>query len=108
MNAAGASRDPLQVCLRCGFTLDEFRARGLLGCPDCYDQLGAALYAELLHRHPGLHRVPAPADAIPLSSDVPGADEVAGLRERLGDALRGERYEEAAALRREIARRTVP
>jgi protein arginine kinase activator len=91
-----SAQGPLRVCIQCGFTHAEFLARGLLGCPACYDHLGDALFAELLHRHPGLHRLPPPGPA-------PEASEDAGaLRERLGDALRGERYEEAAALRRRL------
>jgi protein arginine kinase activator len=91
------------VCTQCGFTLAEFRARGLLGCPACYDQLddqtGEALRAELLQLHPLLYRRPAAPGAAPASS---GGEDAAALRERLGDALRGERYEEAAALRKRI------
>ncbi len=86
------------VCTQCGFTLAEFLARGLLGCPACYEQLGEALRAELLQMHPLLHRRPGPAGAEPSAGD----EDVATLRERLGDALRGERYEEAAAIRKRL------
>jgi protein arginine kinase activator len=89
------------VCTQCGFTLAEFRARGLLGCPACYSQLGEALRAELLQLHPALHRTPAFAATATGSTGKTGEDSAA-LRERLSDALRGERYEEAAALRRRL------
>ncbi len=100
---AGANANP--VCTHCGFTLAEFLARGLLGCPACYDQLndrsGEALRAELLQLHPSLRRRPAPSDR-PGPSASGEETDVAVLRERLGDALRGERYEEAAALRKRL------
>jgi protein arginine kinase activator len=86
----------LLVCTQCGFTHAEFLARGLLGCPACYVHLGDALRADLLHMHPALHkRLP-----VPRSIPDPAPDDAAALRERLGDALRHERYEEAAELRR--------
>ena len=113
MNGAGGN----PVCTQCGFTLAEFLARGLLGCPACYDQLGEALRAELLQRHPLLHRRHFASEA---GASATGGEygeggeniaDVATLRERLGDALRLERYEEAAALRKRLdalsaARRT--
>jgi protein arginine kinase activator len=86
----------LPVCTQCGFTHAEFLARGLLGCPACYAQLGATLRADLLHMHPGLHRRPP---APPPREDP---EDAGRLHERLQDALRGERYEEAAELRRRL------
>jgi protein arginine kinase activator len=80
---------PLRVCTQCGFTHSEFLARGLLGCPECYTHFGDALFADLLHLHPDLYRRSAAATA----------DEV---RARFSEALRLERYEEAAALRERL------
>lgn len=94
----------LSVCTGCGCTPGEFRARGLLGCPDCYEHLRDALEAELLQLHPLLYREPATAFA---ASPEDAGEGIAALREQLGDALRGERYEDAARLRAELARRTA-
>lgn len=33
----------LKVCTQCGFTWSEVQARGLLGCPHCYDLFAAEL-----------------------------------------------------------------
>lgn len=79
----------LRVCTQCGFTHAEFLARGLLGCPECYANFGDALFADLLHIHPTLYR------------RVPGAT-ADQLRAQFSDALRLERYEEAAALRAQL------
>jgi protein arginine kinase activator len=98
--------DDLLVCVQCGFTHAEFRARGLLGCPACYDQLGEALRADLLHVHSTLYRRPF-VNTAP-RAPAPGMEDVATLREKLGDALRHERYEEAAALRRRLDERGNP
>ena len=103
MSAPDERRPPLRVCLQCGFTYAEFRARGLLGCAACYDHMGEALIADMLHRHPRLHRraPDAQGEAGPDRAADPAA-VTAALRERLSDALRLERYEEAAALRRQL------
>jgi protein arginine kinase activator len=93
----GAGGNP--VCTHCGFTFAEHLARGLLGCPSCYEQLGEALRAELLQLHPLLHRAPFAAAREATDADVA---DVATLREKMGDALRLERYEEAAALRKRL------
>ncbi|HEX2613166.1 MAG TPA: hypothetical protein VHO02_06215 [Fibrobacteria bacterium] len=87
------------VCTQCGFTLAEFRARGLLGCAACYEQMGEALRAELLQLHPLLYARPAAPIAARPRTD---GEDAAALRERMGDALRLERYEEAAALRKRL------
>jgi protein arginine kinase activator len=87
---------PILVCVQCGFTLAEFHARGLLGCPSCYDHFGDALFSDMLHLHPLLYRRP-PVGHGPHAARDP--EDAAALRERLSDALRHERYEEAAALR---------
>jgi protein arginine kinase activator len=94
------------VCTQCGFTYAEFQTRGLLGCPQCYVCFGKALWADLLQMHPGLYRYPVPELA---EASAPGSransgelEELARLKEMLADALRGERYEEAAALQGRI------
>lgn len=89
----------LPVCLACGFTLAEFRARGLMGCPACYAQLGEGLRAELLQSHPNLHRT-LPVAVHEVTTEI--RPDIGALREQLGDALRHERYEEAARLQRRL------
>jgi protein arginine kinase activator len=102
----------LLVCTQCGFTHAEFLARGLLGCPACYENFdvqgdepsGDALRADLLHMHPDLHKRP-PVPPHLVRAPGPAPEDAAALRERLGDALRHERYEEAAELRRRLDQR---
>ena len=82
------------MCTRCGFTWEEYRSRGLLGCPDCYAGLGEALQADLAW----LHR------ALTFAAPDPGTPErdaeiLAGWREQLAEALRREDYGEAARYR---------
>ena len=97
----------MRVCTQCGFTYAEFLARGLLGCAQCYGCFGETLWADLLQLHPDLYRHPMPAVAemAPGRGTLASAealDDLARLKENFADALRGERYEEAARLRRRL------
>ncbi len=94
---------PLRVCEQCGFTYAEFQARGLLGCAFCYAHMGDALLTDMLHLHPRLHRrAPGGYGGHRRGASTDGAALIAALRERLSDALRRERYEEAALLQRQL------
>lgn len=90
--------DNLPICTHCGFTWNEYRSRGLLGCPHCYAAFGEALQGDLLWIHNVLEHV-LPAGGVDPSER---AEEVARYREQLTDALRKEDYLEAARLRRLI------
>lgn len=37
----------LPVCTSCGWTWEEFRSRGFLGCPNCYDELATVIHSYL-------------------------------------------------------------
>ena len=47
-------KESLGLCTHCGFTLGEYRLRGLLGCPHCYASFGEALAGDLLWIHEAL------------------------------------------------------
>ena len=93
------------VCTQCGFTYAEFQARGLLGCARCYTHFGETLWAEMLQIHPHLWRRAPPAfdtGGTEAASADRELENKAGLKEKLQDALRRERYEEAADLQRRL------
>ena len=95
------------VCPECGWTLQQFRKTGYLGCPACY-QAFAPLVSNLLKN---MHRGEKHLGKIPLSA---GAEqrkghekrlmnrEVEQLRKELEEKIRQEEYEEAAVLRDRI------
>ncbi len=93
----------IQVCTQCGFTYAEFQSRGLLGCPECYACFDETLWSDLLQLHPGLFRKPNPLklryDGFLEENQEGYWEALARLKEMLADALRQERYEEAAVLR---------
>jgi protein arginine kinase activator len=80
--------------------LDDFRRRGRLGCPTCYETFQAQV-GELLERVHGARshvgRVPGVSD-----EELERLQALADLRQRLDLAVREEDYENAARLRDEI------
>ena len=95
----------MRVCTQCGFTYAEFLTRGFLGCPQCYACFGETLWADLLQMHPDLyhHSMPSTSEMGPEAQvNAEALEDLARLEEALTDALRSERYEEAAGLHRRI------
>jgi protein arginine kinase activator len=90
-------------CPGCGMTTAEFKVKGRLGCPRCYETFRTELLPLLQRVHESSShrgRLPARAPGTAPEMTSPTAD----LRARLEDAVRGERYEEAARLRDQLRR----
>jgi protein arginine kinase activator len=84
------------VCPECGMKYAQFRAQGRLGCPADYDVFRAALEPLLERIHRRLRHVgKAPTRHRALRREV----ELQDLRQQLENAVRHERFEEAAHLR---------
>ncbi|MEQ1633165.1 MAG: UvrB/UvrC motif-containing protein [Planctomycetota bacterium] len=97
--SARSRRDP--ACPGCGLTMQSWKNTGRLGCPRCYESFRADLVPLLRRVHESSqHRGRLPG-AVPVAAAAPIHD-LKDLRKRLDDAVRGERYEEAARLRDEL------
>ncbi|MCY2960404.1 MAG: UvrB/UvrC motif-containing protein [Planctomycetota bacterium] len=103
------------TCAGCGLQLEEFRRKGRLGCPQCYDAFAAHLgeVFERVHgarqhvgRLPGTDAAipPAPPDALALERE----QRLVDLRQKLEIAIREEAYENAARLRDELKQLEEP
>lgn len=85
------------VCEHCQMSLGEFRSKGRLGCPDCYESFRRHLDPLLERIHNASHH----------TGRLPGMDEraqerrrkISSLREKLVTAIKEEAYEDAASLR---------
>lgn len=92
----------IETCAGCGMTPTDFRSKGRLGCPRCYETFRSEL-EPLLQR---IHEAQAHRGRLPVAASTTGVgpDErtLTDVRKRLEDAVRGERYEEAARLRDEL------
>lgn len=87
-------------CRVCGFTLEDFRKVGRLGCPQCYE----AFSQEVTQRLPSMHKASSHKGYIPESLVKQQAirSKLTSLSADLERAVSEERFEEAAALRDRI------
>jgi protein arginine kinase activator len=92
----------LDSCPGCGMSVADFRSKGRLGCTRCYD----AFRVELLPLLQRIHEAQMHTGRLPavIGTPPPPVDDrsLTDVRRRLEDAVRGERYEEAARLRDEL------
>ena len=110
------------VCGACGFTASQLKKIGRMGCPECYGAFREGLDNLLRAMHKGTRHVgkvpgktpelselklTAPPTPKPRAAKKAAAPSVAQLREQLDAAVRDERYEDAAAIKREIDRLTA-
>lgn len=87
-------------CEQCGFTQGDFKKHGRFGCPRCYETFRETLEPMLENMHKGIaHTGKVPRRALERKSLH---DRVSKLEADLQEAVRTERYEEAARLRDEI------
>lgn len=89
-------------CPHCGFTLEKFREKAVLGCPYDYDVFAKSLLPLIKKTHDGntkhCGKVPS---RVP--EDSKKQLKLAKLRRQLDEAVRSEDYELAAKLRDKMA-----
>jgi protein arginine kinase activator len=89
------------VCTTCGFTPKDFKKLGLFGCPDCYESFAPIIMPMLRTMHRDVvHRGKIPVRSLERMSY---RTKVASLQTQLDDAVKEERFEDAARLRDELA-----
>ncbi|UCE99036.1 MAG: UvrB/UvrC motif-containing protein [Planctomycetota bacterium] len=89
------------ICPHCGFTLDQFTKKAVLGCPYDYEVFEKSLLPLIKRAHDGKtsHRGKVPSKA---SKDTKKQVELMSLRRELETAIKSEDYELAAKLRDKI------
>lgn len=93
-----------QKCSGCGSTYSDFRQRGKLGCGQCYQSFNKPLSAILRKIHgytQHIGKTPSKV-AISISKELSKIKEIESLRQALNEAVKAERYEDAASLRDKI------
>ncbi|MCR4316502.1 MAG: UvrB/UvrC motif-containing protein [Planctomycetes bacterium] len=87
-------------CPKCGMTFEQFNKRGRLGCAHDYDHFQIQL-EPILHR---IHQHIEHVGKVPkrIEPNIAIDRELRGLRKDLDEAIKGERFEEAAQLRDKI------
>jgi protein arginine kinase activator len=87
-------------CPRCGYSQEDFKKSGRLGCPDCYKVFAEGLESLLKTMHKGTKHIGKVPEALRHSRDL--SDRLKTLQRRLAKAVEEEDFELAAKLRDEI------
>jgi len=89
-----------ESCSKCGFTMEDFRKVGRLGCPQCYEAFGS----EIAQRLPSLHKGTKHCGYMPegLFKQQVVRREHSDLVAKLEAAVLEERFEDAVQLRDQI------
>jgi len=95
-----------QRCPGCGLTYSHFHQKGKLGCGQCYQSFNKPL-TEILRKIHGntkhIGKTPAQvAISKPILKEISKKKEIESLRQALEEAVKEERYEDAAILRDKI------
>ena len=87
-------------CEQCGFTPSDFKKMGRFGCSACYDAFRGLLEPML----DGMHRGTAHTGKVPRAALARKSltDRLSKLESDLSEAIKAERYEDAARCRDEI------
>jgi protein arginine kinase activator len=93
-----------ECCPGCGLAPTEFRSKGRLGCPRCYDTFRNELMPLLQRIHESQTHTGRLPSTMAEAPDYAETADLTELRQKLEDAVRGERYEEAAQLRDDLRR----
>ncbi len=92
---------PAIVCGGCGFSQEDFKKRGRLGCSACYDAFAESLTPMLRNMHRDVvHKGKVPAKIAVAHFQ---AHELEELQAALDAAIKSERYEEAVLYRDRLA-----
>lgn len=87
-------------CESCGFTQQDFKKTGRFGCPACYDHFNSILEPLLETMHKGnTHIGKVPQRALARKSHY---ERLTRLETELEQAIKAERYEDAARYRDEL------
>jgi protein arginine kinase activator len=99
MEQAASSGGGLK-CPRCGFTQNDFKKTGRLGCADCYTTFAEGLEGLLKSMHKGTKHVGKAPHLMQATRDY--GEQLKALQKQLEKAIANEDFEQAAALRDEI------
>lgn len=105
---------PQLQCPHCGYQLSFFRQNGRLGCTKCYEAFKGALEPLISNIHGNVKHVGEGEKVEPVKNEKPDdpkapagnqgpqRPEIAEMRKKIDEAVKAEKYEEAARLRDEI------
>lgn len=90
------------TCDKCGYTLSDFKATGLLGCSNCYKVFRDVINKSLISIQPSMIHIGKRANSAPNLSET--EQKIKMLESKLKNAVVQENYELASELKKEIIR----
>jgi protein arginine kinase activator len=99
--SAGGAEATETKCPNCGLAYSDFRSRGRLGCPQCYEVFRTAL-EPLLEKIHGKDKHVGKTPGGPPAADRAHEKRLVSLRRQLQSAVKDENYELAAKLRDDL------
>lgn len=98
--AEAATRESASECPECGYTRDDLRKIGRLGCSACYEVFGADLKNMINKMHKGIeHKGKVPKGML---QKIETKTKLKSLQSQLDQAVQNEDYEKAAKLKLEL------
>ncbi len=88
-------------CEKCGFTQGDFKKHGRFGCPHCYKTFEAMVEPMLEGMHKGTKHIGKHPQSFEEGPSL--GERLTQLETELHEAIRSERYEDAARFRDEIS-----
>lgn len=92
--------DPKTACSQCGMTLPEFKKIGRFGCSGCYQSFDSVLEMLMNSIHKKVKH--SGKKARKTRKKITVEEKIVRLKEKLDEAVKKEKFEEAAKLRDEI------
>jgi len=89
-----------EQCSHCGFTIEDYRKVGRLGCSKCYTAFRGEILPVLAKMHQGAkHQGKVPSG---MAESIEARQKLENLKKELQKAITDEKFEEAAKLRDSI------
>lgn len=106
---ATPSADSHLQCPHCGYQLSTFRQNGRLGCTKCYESFASFMGPLITNIHGHARHVEENTDGYPTSPSTPSGElhsdnQIPEMRIKMQEAVKKEKFEEAAKIRDEIQR----
>ena len=99
--AKESSPEPLLRCPQCGFTQENFKKTGRLGCSKCYEVFSESLDKILKSMHKGAFHIGKTAPILENQKKLL-TQQIIDLKNHLNQAIQNEEYETAAHIRDKI------
>ena len=98
---SSADKPSSEVCLACGFTVDDLRKVARLGCSSCYEVFDSEVQSMIVKMHKGMeHKGKVPVGML---KTMELKTKLSGVEAEFKEAIKEENFERAGELKLELA-----